>query len=112
MAKSIAEEPQRTKFHTHPDVVFQRMGDEVLLLHLGTNRFYELNGSAVSIWELLDARLNREEVIARIREEYHVNAETAIENVDQFTRMLKKEHLIRVVDHGSEAGGTSEGGVS
>ena len=35
-----------------PDVVARRVGDTAVLVHLGSNRIYELNDTGARIWEL------------------------------------------------------------
>ncbi len=36
-----------------PDVTARRLGENIVLVHLGTDRIYELNPTAARIWELI-----------------------------------------------------------
>jgi hypothetical protein len=46
----------------HPDVVAQRLGEEVALVNLQTNRIFELNRTGACLWDLLCKGCDRSEI--------------------------------------------------
>ena len=58
-----------------PDVVSRRLGDEVVLVHLGTNQIYRLNATAARWWELVEEGLDEPTVVQRLHEEFEVDPE-------------------------------------
>ena len=56
----------------HPDVLASRVGDELVLVHLGTDRIVSLNQTAARIWELIRAGCDRPELRRRMLAEFEV----------------------------------------
>ena len=57
----------------NPNVIFRRLGDEIVLFHLETDRFYELNGTAARFWQLLLESRDTAEVRQQMLEEFAVD---------------------------------------
>jgi hypothetical protein len=81
------------------DVVGQRLGDEVVLVSLQTNRIFELNRTGARFWELLQSESDRGRIEQRLLEEFEVSEEDLSAEVDQLIKNLTDEELIRVLDH-------------
>ena len=60
-----------------PDVVYRRLGDTAVLVHLGTNEIYELNESGVRLWELLADGQGFDDAIQTLVREFDVDETTA-----------------------------------
>ena len=60
----------------NPDVVAQRMGDETVLIHLHTNRIYELNRTGTRFWELLAAGNDPATIRATLLNEFAIDPAT------------------------------------
>jgi hypothetical protein len=60
-----------------PDVVYRRLGDTAVLVHLGTNEIYELNESGVRLWELLADGQSVDDAIQTLVREFDVDEATA-----------------------------------
>jgi hypothetical protein len=54
------------------EVVARRMDEEVVLVHLGTNRIYTLNSTGARFWDLLERGLDRDAIKAALLEEFEV----------------------------------------
>jgi hypothetical protein len=78
-----------------PDVVSRSVGSAAVLIHLGTNRIFELNATGSRIWALLEQGLNRDAVCAQIRQEFDAPAPDADQAVDDLLAELMREQLIR-----------------
>jgi hypothetical protein len=81
------------------DVVGQRLGDEVVLVSLETNRIFELNRTGARFWELLLSESDRSRIEQRLVEEFEVSEEELSEEVDQLIKSLTDEELVRVLDN-------------
>ena len=81
------------------DVVGQRLGDEVVLVSLETNRIFELNRTGARFWELLQAERDRRRIEAQLLEEFAVTEEDLSAEVDRLIKSLDDEELVRILDH-------------
>jgi hypothetical protein len=79
---------------TNPNVLFRRLGDDVILFHLETDRFYELNGTAARFWELISAGHDSAQVRQEMLEEFEVNSEEFDAEAEAFLTSLKQEDLV------------------
>lgn len=81
-------------FHPDPDVVAQRMGEEVVLVHLRTNRIYELNPTGARCWELLTTGLDRAAIRQQLLQEYAVEEEALAGEIDRLLAELRAAGLV------------------
>jgi hypothetical protein len=79
----------------NPNVVAQRAGAGILLIHLQTNRIYELSPTASRLWEVLGQGSAPAQMLAEFDvAEAQFNAE-----LDAFISLLVKEDLLAEYDH-------------
>ncbi len=78
----------------NPNVLFKRLGDEMVLFHLDTDHFYELNGTAARFWELLHAGHDTDQVREQMVEEFAVDADQLHSEVKAFLASLRQENLV------------------
>ena len=78
----------------NPDVASRRLGDEVVLVHLKTNRIFSLSPTGARFWELLSDGRTRPEIEAELLEEYDVSREEVTAEIDSLVRMLRTEDLV------------------
>jgi hypothetical protein len=83
------------RFAPNPDVVTQRLDDELVVVHLRTNRIFLLNRTAARYWELLDSGADFERIKHTMLQEFAVDEDMLLNEIDEFRRKLKKEELIR-----------------
>jgi len=81
---------------TNPNVLFKRLGDDMVLFHLETDHFYELNGTAARFWELLQEGHDAAQVREQMIEEFAVDPAEFAGEADAFVESLRKEDLISV----------------
>jgi hypothetical protein len=77
-----------------PDVVARRLDDEVVLVHLGTNRIWTLNATGGRYWELLEEGLGHEIIVRRMREEFEVDETTLEQEIASITADLRRAGLV------------------
>ncbi len=79
----------------HEDVVFERVGDELVLVHMGTNQIFALNSTAARFWELLVAGEPREAIEARLLGEYDVESDQLAREIDGILAELERQGMVR-----------------
>jgi hypothetical protein len=78
-----------------PDVVSRRLGDEIVLVHLKTNRIFSLSPTGARLWELLSDGKSRTEIEAALLSEYEVTPQQVSAEVDSLVRTLQVERLVQ-----------------
>jgi hypothetical protein len=78
----------------HPDVVWQRLEDDVVLVHLRTNRIYSLNQTAARAWELLSAGADRAELERALLDEFDVEPVKVGRSLDELLEQLTTADLL------------------
>jgi hypothetical protein len=76
------------------NVLFKRLGDETVLFHLDTDRFYELNGTAARFWELLHDGCNVTEIRERMLQEFEVDPDQFAGEAETLLASLMQEDLV------------------
>jgi hypothetical protein len=83
-----------TQHTPHPEVVFRRLEDRLVLVHLGTNQVFELNETGARVWELLAEGLGDERIAAVLAAEFEVEAERARSELAALLDELVAQRLI------------------
>ena len=82
------------------DVVYNRLGDQGVLVHMRTNQIYELNWTGARFWELISAGHNREEIQQIMLQEFDVDEADLTAEIDTTLASLKNEGLVTSYDQG------------
>ena len=80
----------------NPNVIFRRLGEEIVLFHLGSDRFYELNGTAARFWELLSGGNDGQQIQEKMLEEFAIDPAQLAGEVEALLDSLRQEDLISV----------------
>lgn len=96
MTKSnqIGNDAVGVRFRASPDTVAQRLGDEVVLIHINTDKIFVLNRTGARLWELLSSGLERTEIQRQILQEFAVTEDQLTREVDELVASLRDEQLI------------------
>ena len=91
-------EPQRSAraVKANPNVIFRRLGNEVVLFHLESDRFYELNGTAARFWELINTGNDTDQISKQMLAEFAVEPEQLAREAEALLSSLRQEDLISV----------------
>jgi hypothetical protein len=81
-------------FQPSSDTVATRVGDEIVLVDLKTDRIYSLNRTAARLWELVGADCDRAEVERRMLEEFDVTPDQLAEAIDEFVMLMTRDGLL------------------
>ena len=84
-----------TPTHTlNPNVVFKRLGERMVLIHLETNQVFELNSTGARIWEMLEAGTPEDDIAERLTAEFEVAPSQLRQDLIDLLRDLRSEGLI------------------
>ena len=78
----------------HGDVVWRRLEDEVVIVHVKTNRIYKLNSTAARFWELLAEGRDRERAERALMDEFEMDATEVRHETDRLLAELGNEGLL------------------
>jgi hypothetical protein len=78
----------------NPDVVTQRVDDELVLVNLRTNKIFSLNSTGARFWDLLVSGQSKQQIIQVMAGEYDVDRETLAREIEQLRASLAAEALI------------------
>jgi hypothetical protein len=84
------------RYQINPDAVANRMGDAIVVVHVGTDRIFELNSTAARIWELLSEGHNWQHIQETLLKEFDVPADQAAQDVEKLVTSLLAENIISV----------------
>jgi hypothetical protein len=82
-------------YQPNPDVVAQRVQDEVVLVNLRTNEIYTLNKTAARAWELIAEGRDRSGVEAGLAEEFTIEDADVQSELDGLLDQLVEKELIQ-----------------
>ena len=85
-----------TRVAIPPDVLFQVLEDESVLLSLKTEEYYTLDETGTRMWQLLAEHGDPELVIAQVLEEFEVDEATARRDLAHLIGELREEGLLDV----------------
>jgi hypothetical protein len=80
------------------DVVGQRLGEETVLVHLKTNRIFELSRTGGRFWELLQSENDRVQIQEQLLGEFDVSEQELTNEVDGLISSLAEEDLVRILE--------------
>lgn len=81
-------------WHLAPDVLAQKIGDGFVLVHLVSNKIFELNETASRFWELLGTGSNLAEIVDQLCTEFEVDSSQVESEINAMLLSLQQEGLI------------------
>lgn len=83
-----------TRFRPSPDAVAERLGDELVLIHMKTDRIFALNGTGARVWELLSTGHDVVEIQRRVLQEFEAAEAALAIDIQDLIASLQTEQLI------------------
>ena len=80
-----------------PDVLFQEVSGEMVLLDLGSEHYFGLDEIGARIWSLLESGAGEAAVVDTLLEEYDVERETLQADVAELLDQLTEAGLVAIV---------------
>ena len=93
--KKMAPPVPGPRVRPDPDVLAKRVDVEIVLVHLETNRIYELNRTAAFLWDALAAGSTQAELEERLALEFDVERDELAREIEELLRQFTSERLIR-----------------
>lgn len=78
----------------NPEVVSQRLDDGMVLVHMRTNRIFELSSTAARLWELLGSDVDVQAIHTMMLSEFEVDPGVLQRDIAATISMLKDHALI------------------
>lgn len=85
-----------SKITIEPEILYQALDDEAMLLHLPTERYFGLNGVGQRVWQLIEAGLGIDVIKQQLSSEYEVAPEILHRDIDTLLAQLAARGLIKV----------------
>jgi hypothetical protein len=77
----------------HPDVAWQTIGDEAVVMSLAEGRVLGLNPAGALVWSLVEER-DEDGLVAAVVERFDTEAAAAREDVRGFVALLRERGLL------------------
>lgn len=85
------------KWQISPEILHSRIDDEVVLMSIEADSYFGLDPIASRIWELLEQPLDLDELVAKLMEEYEVDADTCRQDAQALLEDMQGRGLIAPV---------------
>lgn len=83
------------KFHISPQVIHSKIDDEVVVMSIEAGEYLTLDSVGSRIWELLSEKPSTvDELVGLLMEEYEVDRETCLNDVQAFIDDMAARKLI------------------
>ena len=76
------------------DVIAKRLDQTSVLVHIPTNRIFELNETGSRVWEMIGESLSADEIVQRLADEFDVEEAQAADEVNELLTRLRNEGLL------------------
>lgn len=80
--------------------MFRRLGDQIVLVHIGTNQIFELNETSARLWELLAEHGDVTAAESLMAAEFDVNREQLRSEIQATVDFLESQQLLSGDGHG------------
>jgi Coenzyme PQQ synthesis protein D (PqqD) len=84
-----------TPIRPNPDVIARHLGEGAVLVHLPTNRVFELNHTGARVWELIGEGVSFDRMVQTLADEYDMRPEGVAADVTELIAWLRDEELIQ-----------------
>jgi hypothetical protein len=78
----------------NPDVIAKQLDNATILVHIPTNRIFELNETGSRVWELLGQGRDAHSIVRHLVDEFDVEDERAADEVKNLLVRLCTEGLL------------------
>ena len=77
-----------------PDVISQEVSGETVLLDLNSENYFGLDEVGTRIWQLIESSGNLQEIYDTMLEEYEVEADQLLDDMEQLVVDIEKAGLV------------------
>ena len=94
MKVAITFNPEKTLIRNEKDVMFTQVDNETVIMNTNTGRYIGLNPVATDVWNLLEKKINFNQLIKALMEEYEVDEKTCRKDSSDFVQRLLNSKLL------------------
>jgi hypothetical protein len=87
--------PNDARYRRHPDVLLQPDGGGAIALHPGTKQYYDMNASALFLWQKLASPCTVSELAALVAAEYDADTNQVTLWIADTLEIFEAEGLVR-----------------
>ena len=84
------------------EVLVSRLGEEIVMLDLTSERYFGLDAVGTAFWEVLATAPSAAAAVDTLSERYDVDRETLTRDVANMIAQLKEKGLVVVIQNGGE----------
>ncbi len=77
-----------------PQITSEIVDGEVMIINLKNGHYFNLNGSCIEIWGLVQDGASRDKILSRLSQSYSADREALAAELDRLLAELQKEELI------------------
>lgn len=77
-----------------PQITSEIVDGEVMIINLKNGHYFNLNGSCIEIWGLVQDGASRDKILSRLSRSYSADREVLAAELDRLLAELQKEELI------------------
>ena len=81
-------------YKQNKDIIFRQEGDEAIMFNPGNSDVVVINSTGCFIWSMCNGRNTRDNIIAKMAEEFDVSEEKACKDLVNFISGLEKRNFI------------------
>ncbi|AFY99915.1 PqqD family protein [Calothrix sp. PCC 6303] len=85
---------ENQSFKLAEDILFSQIDNEAILLHINGGHYYSLSETSLPFWEALQNQQPLEVVVNKITDEYEVEREQVLKDLQDFLQDLANYDLI------------------
>ncbi len=85
------------RYQVDAEVTFQKLGEETVIVHLGTGRIHHTNATGSRIWELLECGRSVPEIRDTLLREFEAPPAQLQQELESFLQQLSTENMIHTV---------------
>ena len=78
----------------NPNIIARAVGESTVLVHLQTNRIYELNATGSRMWQLVESGETDADVVRLLSADFAVSAEVAERDFRALLTDLEREGIL------------------
>jgi hypothetical protein len=87
--------PSNAPIRVNPDVIARHLGESAVLVHLPTNRVFELNHTGARVWDLIGEGMAFDRIVQTLVEEFDMDVDGVTADVTDLIGWLRDEGLIQ-----------------
>lgn len=78
----------------NPDIIWNNVRGETVLLNSTSGRYYGLNKVGCAFWEKIDGKRSLTEIVELMHQQFNVEKEILVKDIEDLTKTLAENNLV------------------